>query len=104
MSGIKEILRLAFSLEEESVTAEERDLAERIAKKIAARGMVEPSILFFESMRPLTFIGSQVAIGLTPLADMFVNPQEYRSFVKLLEKRKGSEEFVRILESLREQK
>jgi hypothetical protein len=57
-----------FDLTEE----EERKLIDNIAKVVVDKGLEAPAIMFLEAARPLSFIGSQLAIvALGPLEWLF---------------------------------
>lgn len=45
----------------------DRDLVERIASWLAPRKLAAPAILFLESSRPLSFVGSQAMVGAAPV-------------------------------------
>ena len=66
----------------------ELELLDRLAKKIAGRGLSTPSILFLESARPLNFIGAQTMAFFEPLVrTVFASWEGYSVFYKLMEKR-----------------
>ena len=63
-------------------------------------GMTTPAILAIESMRPLSFVGSQLMHMLSPSIAVFLTPNRWDSLARLLERREGLEFFLKRLETL----
>ena len=58
--------------EYELTPEEEEKLIGNIAKAVVDYGLEAPAIMFFEATKPLSFIGSQLAIvALSPLQSLF---------------------------------
>jgi len=77
----------AFAIDkerEQAFTEEEKDLCDRIAKKIVGYGLALPGILFFESARPLNFIGSQALAFFEPVVRGIFSWEDYTRFRDLL--------------------
>ena len=63
-------------------------------------GMTTPAILAVESMRPLSFVGSQMMHVLSPSIAAFLSPVSWDALAKLLEKREGLDYFLERLEAI----
>ncbi len=66
---------------------------EKISKFIVRKKMAAPAIMTFESLRPLSRIGSQLLYFLAPFAEVIFNATEYQEFAVLLE----DEKYVKLL-------
>ena len=49
---------------EDGLTLEEEELLRKVAQKVVDRRMTVPAIIFLESVKPLSYIGSQVMVFL----------------------------------------
>ena len=49
------------------------ELLKMIANQIVKRKLTTPAIMFFESVKPLSFIGSQGMVFLQPIVQAFLN-------------------------------
>ena len=95
-------LKHAFAVESEEyeLTEEEKKVLEQFADEIVKRGLTVPTILFAQSSKPLSFIGSQVMLILRPIIQMiYPTTTVYDKLQSALEKRKGLEYFIEILEA-----
>ena len=95
-------LKHAFAVESEEyeLTQEEKKVLEQFADEIVRRGLTVPTILFAQSSKPLSFIGSQVMLILRPIIQMiYPTTTVYDKLQSALEKRKGLEYFIEILEA-----
>jgi len=61
------------------------ELIEKAATFFAQRRMGAPAILFFESMRPLSFIGSQIMYFVSPFASVIFQGDEFEEFAAIFE-------------------
>ncbi len=95
-----EKLKHAFNVggEAEELTEREEDLLDKLADGIVRRGMGTPAILFLESFRPLSFIGSQVMVFLKPFIDAMFPSTVYDEFIKIFEKRPGIRRLIELIE------
>ena len=80
------------------LTEADRELLGHIALAIARRRMVGPAILFLESLRPLSYIGSQAMLFLRPFLTPLLNAERYDRLAEILERREGIEELVKAIE------
>ncbi len=81
-------------------TPEERfeELIDKIAKAIVERRLGTIAIVMLESVKPLTFIGSQLMIFLDPFVTAFFKPDDYRLFSEMIEDRKNLEKLIERIE------
>ena len=73
-------------------------VVERIARQVVRFGMVVPAILALESVRPLSYVGSQFMHMLTPSLGAALNAQDWQELAELLEHREGLEVLLRAIE------
>jgi hypothetical protein len=88
---VQKEFRHAFALtpQLQPLAAEERALLEKIAHAIATRGMAAPTLLFLESLAPLSFLGSQIVHGMKPFLDLVCDPLDLARLAQILERRDG---------------
>ena len=88
-------------------TAEEQELMDRFAKWIVRRGLTVPAIIFFETTKPLNWIGSQAMLvaepaawALAPFMQAFfgMKHEDYLKFQKMMEKRHNMENLLLTIE------
>lgn len=88
-------------------TPEEQELIDRVAKLIVRKGLTVPAIMFFETAKPLNWIGSQGMIFIEPFV-WAINPflyalfrlkhEDYLKFQRLMEKRHNVENLLLAIE------
>ena len=84
---------------ERGVTDARRDeLVGKIADKVVSMGMTAPAILFLESVKPLSFIGSQVMVFFQPIFKTFFSFTEYDEIAVILEERQNLERLIQAIE------
>jgi len=81
-------------------TAAQAAAVDRIARFVVRMGLTVPAILAIEGMRPLSFVGSQLMVVLTPSIAVFLNPDEWQALAGLLEHRAGLEVLLRRIEAV----
>jgi len=109
-------LRHAFAIEEfseDSLSSDEKEVLEEIARIIQRRGMSTPAIIWIESHRHLNFAGSQVVKMVEPLHDIsfefvrwlmdrlglgYITPEQLAKFQSALEKRYSVEYLLQQIE------
>jgi hypothetical protein len=84
---------------ERDLGPEDRDLLDRLAVAVAARGLTTAAIFMLESARPLGFVASQAMIFFRPLVRAFAKAESYDRLARLLERRGAVELLVRRLEA-----
>jgi len=73
---------------------------DRIAQFIIRFGMTIPAILALESIRPLSFVGSQFMYVLSPSIGTILSRTEWDAVAKLLEDRGGLDYVITRIETL----
>jgi hypothetical protein len=76
---------------ERGLSPEDERLLDRIAERVVAMSMTVPAILFLESVKPLSFVGSQALYFFEPMVRTFFTVPEYERFAALLERRDSLE-------------
>jgi len=107
----REKWRHAFALGEEYkevVTAEDEKLLDAFARAIVKRGLSAPALLWFISLKPMNFIGASIFQAAEFLfkdfaLEIFIQrhfmPEfEHGAFVRAIEKRKGFERLIELIE------
>ena len=77
---------------------------DKIARFIVRFGLTLPAILTFESMRPLSYIGSQVMHMLSPSITAILSTTEWDELARLLERREGLDFILRRIEEVDEER
>ncbi len=72
----------------------QKELLEKIANQIVKRKLTTPAIMFFESVKPLSFIGSQGMVFLQPFVQAFLNRKEYDEITLMMEERENVEKLL----------
>ncbi len=80
------------------VTEAQAAAVDKMAKLITRFSLTLPAIMTLESMRPLTFVGSQFMHVMSPAATMLLPFAEWDQMAKLLEKRDGVEYVITAIE------
>jgi hypothetical protein len=82
-----------------SDTPEEYDeLAKKIAKKIVERDLAVPAIIFLESIKPVSFLGSQMLVFANPVISLIVQSGDYYRFIRMVEDRENIEKITVAIE------
>ena len=84
------------------VTPAQRDAVDRVARFIVRFGMTVPAILALETVRPLSFVGSQFMHLLSPTIGAFLTTTQWHDLATLLEDRRGLEYMLRRIEQIDE--
>lgn len=83
----------------EDIPEERRDeILGKIAGEIVDRRLSAPAIMFLESMKPLSFIGSQLMVMANPFVQVLFNSRTYWEVTVLLEDRKNVEYLIQEIE------
>jgi hypothetical protein len=83
------------------VTAERKaELFGKIARKIVDMRLTPVAIVTLESVKPLSFIGSQLMVFFQPIFSAVFPFKQYDEFAALLEERSNIEEFIQLVEKL----
>ena len=89
---------IPYTSNEDSVAAQQQELAERLARRIVGLGLGPVAILFIESARPLNFVGSQLLHFFAPFVHAFGQFPDYEILAKLLENRDSIDQLLEAIE------
>lgn len=78
-------------------TAEDALLLD-LAVKIEGRGLAAPALLWLESLRPVSFLGSQLMHFLNPFVRMIYDSETFEHLARILEDREHLERLLRHIE------
>lgn len=97
--------REAFSMGEKgsTLTPKQEEILEKVARKVVRWQMGVPAIMFLETIKPLSFIGSQVLVFLDPFVKSIFNLADYGEYTKLMEDRRNVELLIRKIEDMSSQ-
>ena len=85
---------------EAQLSEEERTMLDKLADGITRRRLTSAALFFFESMKPLGYISSQMLLFFRPIVEtMWPNPVTYDQVAKVLERRGSIELLLRRLEA-----
>ncbi|PIE53503.1 hypothetical protein CSA37_00665 [Candidatus Fermentibacteria bacterium] len=73
-------------------------LCRKIAKKIVERDLTVPAIMLLESIKPVSFLGSQMLVFANPVISLIVQTGEYYRFVRMIEDRENIERLTLAIE------
>jgi len=79
-------------------TPEDDRLFERIAETTVRYRMTVPAILFLESVKPLSFVGSQALYFFEPMVRAIFTVPDYERFAALMERRENFEALLVAIE------
>ncbi len=83
------------------ITPEEANqIIEKFSRWIVERRMAAVAIITIESLKPLSFIGSQALHAAFPFAEIFINREDYMKFAVLLEDHKNLTRLVDRIDEL----
>ena len=84
--------------DKKDIPPEERELLEKVAKKVVAWRMTVPPILFLESVKPLNYIGAQAMVFFEPIVQSIFSIKDYDTFRVAMERRETIEILIQIIE------
>jgi hypothetical protein len=76
---------------EPALTADDEALLDKIAERVVRMGLAVPAVFFLESVKPLSFVGSQALVFFEPFVRAFLVLPDYERFAKLMEDRQAIE-------------
>lgn len=86
-------------IEENELTEEnKKELMKKIADQVVKRQLTVPTIMFLESIKPLSFIGSQAMIFFNPLAQIVYPTEIYGRLQMMFEDRANVELLIQTIE------
>ena len=77
---------------------EDEALLDRLAELTVRHRMTVPAIFFLESVKPLSYVGSQALYFFEPMVRAFFSVQEYDRFARMMERRDTLEALLRRIE------
>ena len=82
------------------MTEADSAMLDELADAIVRRHLATPALFFLESMRPLSFVGSQMMVFLRPMISLvWTNPARWDQLQRVLEERGSAEELARRLDA-----
>jgi hypothetical protein len=84
---------------EGGLAPEDQALFDKLATWLCERRLETPAVLFLETARPLSFVGSQAMHFFEPFARALFVPPEYDRLAKLFERRENLELLIRTIEN-----
>jgi hypothetical protein len=88
-----------FDLWQQELTDEETDkLIDKAADMIRKRKLELPAMLFFESHKPLAFVGANTAVTFAPFLVPFLGFDNVNDYSRLFSKRENIEELLNRLD------
>lgn len=73
-------------------------LCRKIAKTIVERDLTVPAIMLIESIKPLSFLGSQMLVFANPVVSLIVQSGDYYRFIRMIEDRDNIEKLTVAIE------
>jgi len=77
---------------------EDEKLLAAVAQRVVRLRMETPAVLFLESVRPLSFVGSQALVFFEPFAQAIFHWEQYERFTRLVGDRDNLERLTRLIE------
>ena len=84
--------------EKSTLTPEQDEVLEKVAKKVVEKRMTVPALMFIESVKPLNFIGSQVMVFFEPIVQTIFDFKGYTTFREAIEDRENVEILMQKIE------
>jgi hypothetical protein len=88
----------AFALPPEGekpiLTERQGEILDKLAQKVVVWKMTVPAIMFLETARPLSYVGSQAMVFFEPMVKAVFNVAEYDEVRILMEDRRNVEELL----------
>jgi hypothetical protein len=101
MEGFIKALKHAFAVgPAEGEVAPLPESLERFAEEVVRRGMETPAILLLETIRPLSFLSSQVVLAMSPLMSLVADSNTLDELAKALEDRRTVQRLIARIETL----
>jgi len=84
--------------EDELSEKDKKELMKKIADQVVKRQLTVPTIMFLESIKPLSFIGSQAMIFFNPIAQIVYPTEIYGRLQMMFEDRANVELLIQTIE------
>jgi hypothetical protein len=85
---------------EERFSPEDQALLEAMAVRVVRMGLATPAVFFLESVKPLSFLGSQALVFFEPIVRAIFHVAQYERFARLMEDREAVERLLERIEAL----
>jgi hypothetical protein len=85
------------------LTERQEQLLEKLARKIVELRMSAMAIFILESIKPLSYVSSQVMVFFEPIVQTFFEFRDYDTIRETLEYRENVEYFIRRIETLEDE-
>jgi hypothetical protein len=85
------------------LTERQAQLLEKLAHRIVDLRMSSLAIFVLESMKPLSFVGSQVMVFFEPIVQSFFEFKDYQTIQEAIEHRENIEHLIRRIETLQDE-
>ena len=76
------------------LTEKQSELLDKLAKKVVDYRMTVPAIMFLETVKPLSYVGSQTLVFFEPMVKAVFNIAEYDDLRIIMEDRRNVEELL----------
>ena len=84
-------------------TPEQKVAVDKVCKEVVRRRLTSPAILFLESSRPLSYLGSQVLHFFTPFVTVLIDSRAPEEFAEFLSQRGAIDYMCQKIEDLEEE-
>jgi hypothetical protein len=81
------------------IAAEDRELLERVARRLVELRLEVPAVLAIESGRPLSVLAGQAMLFLEPFVLAILRTRDYRRFAGLVERREALDHLLHAIET-----
>jgi hypothetical protein len=92
----------AWSIGPGGRSAEDEQLLRAVAERVVRMGLGAAAMFFLESIKPLSFLGSQALVFFEPFVRAFLTTAHYQRFASLIERRDNLEFLIREIEASEE--
>ena len=83
-------------------SAEDEQLLRAVAERVVRMGLGTAAMFFLESIKPLSFLGSQALVFFEPFVRAFLSTAHYQRFASLIERRDNLEFLIQEIEAAEE--
>lgn len=98
MMSFKDAFALPPEGEKPKLTERQSELLDKLAQKVVSYRMTIPAIMFLETAKPLSYVGSQTMVFFEPMVKAVFNVAEYDEIRILMEDRRNVEELLARIE------
>jgi len=92
--SFKDAFALHTEGEKPKLTEKQAELLDKLAQKVVGYKMTVPAIMFLETVKPLSYVGSQTMVFFEPMVKAVFNVAEYDEIRILMEDRRNVEELL----------